>query len=654
MIAAPPGLVAAGLLLWGWRSGHLGVALALACLVEGRHHLASRWSLEDADFNRVADLCTVLFLALSAYQFTAARVDGVYAVLDWMPAVIAPLLLAQVYSSAGTVPAGALFASLRRAPPGARLRRLDLSLAYVMMCLVAATPGTAQRPIFLGASLALVAWALAAQRPRRYRIYTWAVAVAAMGLLGWQLGNGAILLQRQVESTVADWIGDGVWMSRNADATWTAIGSLARVKLSDRIDLRVTSTAPLRDTLLLREAAYAAYAFGSWRNSERRFQLIDRAPGTARWDLAPGAPTATVSITLNLRQDSAILPLPIATLSVASADITALQRSAMGTVSVDARSGFLVYRALSGDSRNPDPPPGPELLAVPDSLATPLEASASAAGARVGPPAARIRAIAAWFAGNFSYTLDPRQGVFGRSLAAFLTRDRTGHCEYFATATVLLLRTVGIPARYAVGYAVEEYSPLEQAYVARARHRHAWAEAYVDGHWQVVDTTPAAWFEEDAARAASPLSLVQDLVAFLRLRLAGFGADERYNTLLLLAVVPLAAILLWRLRGRTRVDRRPRAAALRPAPAGADSPLYRLAAWLEADGSPAATGETLRAWYRRALRERAVAAAAAPLLDEALALHEQERFAGVGLAADARARLGQLTERLLEFLRARH
>ena len=37
-------------------------------------------------------------------------------------------------------------------------------------------------------------------------------------------------------------------------------------------------------------------------------------------------------------------------------------------------------------------------------------------------------------------------------LARFLLRTRSGHCEYFATATVLLLRQLGIPARYAVGY----------------------------------------------------------------------------------------------------------------------------------------------------------------------------------------------------------
>ncbi|MBT8330725.1 MAG: transglutaminase-like domain-containing protein, partial [Deltaproteobacteria bacterium] len=41
-----------------------------------------------------------------------------------------------------------------------------------------------------------------------------------------------------------------------------------------------------------------------------------------------------------------------------------------------------------------------------------------------------------------------------KNIENFLTRSRSGHCEYFATATVLLLRQAGIPARYARGYSV--------------------------------------------------------------------------------------------------------------------------------------------------------------------------------------------------------
>lgn len=79
--------------------------------------------------------------------------------------------------------------------------------------------------------------------------------------------------------------------------------------------------------------------------------------------------------------------------------------------------------------------------------------------------------------------------------------SRSGHCEYFAAATVLLLKTLGIPARYATGYSVHEYSDLEKAFVVRQRHAHAWTLVYLNGSWQDFDTTPASWIavEEEAA-----------------------------------------------------------------------------------------------------------------------------------------------------------
>ena len=76
------------------------------------------------------------------------------------------------------------------------------------------------------------------------------------------------------------------------------------------------------------------------------------------------------------------------------------------------------------------------------------------------------------------------------ALSHFLLQSRAGHCEYFATATVLLLRAAGIPARYCRGYAVQEFSKLENRFIVRDRHAHAWTLAYVDGIWTNFDTTP--------------------------------------------------------------------------------------------------------------------------------------------------------------------
>src|SRR6266851_4629986 len=82
-----------------------------------------------------------------------------------------------------------------------------------------------------------------------------------------------------------------------------------------------------------------------------------------------------------------------------------------------------------------------------------------------------LRAIHGFFQNKFTYSTwqerDRLTSTNETPLARFLLRSRSGHCEYFATATVLLLRQLHIPARYAVGYAVHEHSG--QKYVVRQR-----------------------------------------------------------------------------------------------------------------------------------------------------------------------------------------
>jgi hypothetical protein len=104
-----------------------------------------------------------------------------------------------------------------------------------------------------------------------------------------------------------------------------------------------------------------------------------------------------------------------------------------------------------------------------------------------------------YFSSNFRYSTW-RNGVApGKTaLAVFLQRERSGHCEHFATASALLLRAAGIPTRYAVGYSVQEPSNFGNAYIVRQRDAHAWTRVFVDGRWQDFDATPAGWlsFEE--------------------------------------------------------------------------------------------------------------------------------------------------------------
>ncbi len=82
--------------------------------------------------------------------------------------------------------------------------------------------------------------------------------------------------------------------------------------------------------------------------------------------------------------------------------------------------------------------------------------------------------------GRFKYSLvgQPRDLSLD-PIEDFLTLHREGHCEYFATALVLLLRSQGIPARLVIGYKCDEFNQLGGYYQVRQWHAHAWAEAYL-------------------------------------------------------------------------------------------------------------------------------------------------------------------------------
>ena len=121
----------------------------------------------------------------------------------------------------------------------------------------------------------------------------------------------------------------------------------------------------------------------------------------------------------------------------------------------------------------------------------PALAQQIAAGGR--NPLDQARAIERYLPANFSYTLDLAGPAPADPLAHFLFERRAGHCEYFASAMTILLRSLDIPARYVNGFLGGDYNDVGEDYIIRARHAHSWVEAYFPGFgWVTFDPTPPA------------------------------------------------------------------------------------------------------------------------------------------------------------------
>lgn len=103
------------------------------------------------------------------------------------------------------------------------------------------------------------------------------------------------------------------------------------------------------------------------------------------------------------------------------------------------------------------------------------------------------RAIERHLRQDFGYTLELLSKPVDDPLAHFLFERKKGHCEYFASAMAVMLRTLGIPSRVVTGFQSGVFNPITGWQVIRAADAHSWVEAWLDGRgWTTFDPTPYA------------------------------------------------------------------------------------------------------------------------------------------------------------------
>jgi len=538
-------------MLWGLTGGQFAIAGAAACIIEAPRLLRQRVDLTEKDFQRTADLCTLLTVGLLVVLFLDSRhfSNALVQLLGWLPILFYPLILAQRYSTSGRVPASALFWSLRgrTAPLPAPIA---LDYAYFGICLIAASAANVRAQWYFPAILALGLYGLFPMAPRGRRRLAWAAAAGSAAALGFALQAGLSAAQAQVQEMVFEWL-DARWRAQ-ADPyrTRTTIGDLGALKTSNRIVMRLRSDVP--PPPLLRTASYPLYAVGTWSASETAYPFLPLTEEQDGWIIARGA-GSRVHLSAWLDDGRALLALPIGSYRLDGLHVSRAVRNALGAVRVEEGPQPLTLTAWFDADASIDAAPDAADLAVPASMQSTLDQVAAELALSSAAPARTVEAITSFFAAHFGYTLELSDGGGApRTLRRFLLSDRRGHCEYFATATVLLLRHARIPARYATGYAVQEFSGLEGQYVIRARHAHAWTLVWLNGRWQALDTTPAIWAEEEA-KASSPLRPVYDLLSWLNYRLALWRSqegDDSNRGAWLGLLVALAAYVGWRIYRR--------------------------------------------------------------------------------------------------------
>lgn len=92
---------------------------------------------------------------------------------------------------------------------------------------------------------------------------------------------------------------------------------------------------------------------------------------------------------------------------------------------------------------------------------------------------------------NYSYSLSRSEPPAGVSpVEYFLFNSRRGYCEHYATAMVLMLRSLGVPARIVTGYTGGEFNEYGGYITVRQNNAHSWVEALIKDKWHLYDPTP--------------------------------------------------------------------------------------------------------------------------------------------------------------------
>jgi hypothetical protein len=261
--------------------------------------------------------------------------------------------------------------------------------------------------------------------------------------------------------------------------------------------LRFSGRTPDPSAMRFKAAAYDVWEGRSWRLAAGGRWVERRRGAGDSLRLGSGAAVGRVDVELEpLQSRHLVLPLEAIEVELGGRRVA---RDAAGTLSLGALpTSRVAYAALLGalPLSHADPPGfdaedgGPlDVRGIDERLrALAVEWTAGAAGDRQ-----RAERLVARFHRDFAYTT-----VFlGRGgddpIATFLYDTRRGHCEYFASSLVLLLRALGTPARLVTGFYGAEWSGWEDAWIVRQSYAHAWVEAWIEGEgWQVFDPTPPA------------------------------------------------------------------------------------------------------------------------------------------------------------------
>lgn len=650
----PIGLLGVSTLYFGYQSNNLLIAAVVALTIETSFLISPGVNNSTRHQSTVVFGSLLAFLVVFAINLSTVGIrGGVINTVTWLPFVFLPIVLLQCYSgdkeneSINPV----LSFIYRRNPEKSRKLNLHSGYIYFALCMlsgsVAATSGNEN---YLGL-MALTIAALWKFRPQYYSLSLWGITVITVSALGYMGHIGLNNLQHALTDKAVELLS----FSGDPDPykSRTSIGHIGSLKQSDAIVMRIKLPRNSRLPYLLHRASYNKYFDNNWLARDTSLTPLQKENDSALWRVALTEEGNKVSdhkihVSMKLRGGNGILSLPLGTTGFESNTISEVKRNHLSTTRVEGEPGYLHYVASVSGVETGSLPDENDLSIPPLELPT-LKRIVAELNLENKSHQHAINAVDDYFYSNFAYSLYGESNSDESPLGNFLENTHAGHCEYFAAATVLLLRAAGIPARYATGFSVFEYSDLEKTHVVRLRHAHAWARAYVEDKWIDVDTTPDTWAEIEGKEAALWEPLL-DLYTWLSFKLDGWDFKEKHSyALLVVFFLFLIISYCWkkyRHRQRDTGTGSLVATELKKLQ-GLDSEFHRIENRLAQDGLGKLPGESVKTWLERILALEPHLKKL-PSLECIKELHYRYRFSSSGLAEGERKKLSNLSAQWMD------
>jgi transglutaminase-like putative cysteine protease len=309
------------------------------------------------------------------------------------------------------------------------------------------------------------------------------------------------------------------------------LDGIGRIRTNEEVALRVRyeSPPPAGHEMRFKGATYDLFQGINWLGAELQPERLERGNFNF-FHLRRGEPQSWVSIwkePMGVRN----LFLPDEALAIDS-DLNSLAIDVGGAVFARQQARTAVeYRVSLGlHDDSTASPPADETPTLDQAGISPAMTAFAAQVMGEGSVKERTKRLEQHLVEEFEYTLELLGRGGDNPIESFLFEDQRGHCEYFASAMVLLLRSQGIPARLITGFLGAEFNAIEDYYVVRQSNAHAWVEAFVPGEgWLVFEPTPPSG--RPGSGSASRWNVFRQAYDFVVFRwdryILSFGASDQ-------------------------------------------------------------------------------------------------------------------------------